>query len=269
MTSHTSSRSAGVPPASVSFALPTYEGPLDLLLQLVRENQVDIYDIPIAEITRQYLERLAAWQSLDLTVAGEYLVMAATLLEIKSRMLLPAPPRDDEADQDPRAELVERLLEYQRYAGVTDDLRRWEDFRSRLFFRNAAVNPDDYILPTEPGSLRGQDLALVLQRMLGEAGTNENQISAIVPRQRFNLRLKMVEVMRAVRRQPQGVAFTELIGSACSLSDIVVTFLAVLELLRSGRARVIQRRPLHDFRVLLRKDDANPTPTEAAQEVEE
>src|SRR5438552_5345747 len=102
-------------PNRPSFKLAAFEGPLDLLLHLIRENRVDIYDIPIAEITQQYLDYLAEWESLDLAVAGEYIVMAATLLEIKSRMLLPKPPAPEEEYEDPRAELVERLLEYQRY----------------------------------------------------------------------------------------------------------------------------------------------------------
>src|SRR5438105_10379546 len=104
--------------SALQFHLPAFDGPLDLLLHLIRENRIDIYDIPIAQITEQYMEYLALWESLDLAVAGEYLVMAATLVEIKSRMLLPKPP-PPEADEhdDPRAELVQRLLEYQRYQG--------------------------------------------------------------------------------------------------------------------------------------------------------
>src|SRR5687767_479554 len=88
------------------FHLPIFEGPLDLLLHLIREHEIDIYDIPIAEITQQYLTYLEAWESMDLTVAGEYLVMAATLIEIKSRMLLPRPPTLEDEVEDPRAELV-------------------------------------------------------------------------------------------------------------------------------------------------------------------
>src|SRR5256885_1964791 len=99
------------PSSALRFKLPVFEGPLDLLLHLIRERQVDIYDIPIAEITQQYLEYLALWESMDLAIAGEYLVIAATLVEIKSRLLLPAPPpaEGEEEAEDPRAELVQRL----------------------------------------------------------------------------------------------------------------------------------------------------------------
>src|SRR5690348_14441413 len=102
----------------VAVHLAVFDGPLDLLLHLIREAKIDIYDIPIAEITAQYLEMLAVIEALDLTIAGEFLVMAATLMEIKSRMLLPrppAPPPDEEEGEDPRAELVQRLLEYEQY----------------------------------------------------------------------------------------------------------------------------------------------------------
>src|SRR5258708_7788961 len=105
-------------PNRPQFRLPAFEGPLDLLLHLIRENKVDIYDIPIAEIARQYMDYLARWEELDLAVAGEYLVIAATLLEIKSRLLLPQPPPpESDEDSDPRAELVQKLLEYQQYQG--------------------------------------------------------------------------------------------------------------------------------------------------------
>src|SRR5688500_6656702 len=119
----------------LQFRLPIFEGPLDLLLNLIREQEIDIYDIPIALITQPYLERLEAWEALDLTVAGEYLVMAATLLEIKSRMLLPKPPAAEMDEEDPRAELVERLLEYQRYQGAVDTLKLWEEARAQIHFR--------------------------------------------------------------------------------------------------------------------------------------
>lgn len=232
------------------FHLPTFEGPLDLLLQLIRENEVDIYDIPIAEITRQYLDRLAEWQALNLTVAGEYLVMAATLLEIKSRMLLPRPPAAEQEEPDPRAELARRLAEYQQYADLVETFRAWEAYRQQLYFRTAADTLDDYVLPVEASSLGAVDLAAALRRLLESAGVpGEQGVSAIVPRQRISLKLKMAEVMRAVRRSPDGVTFNALVEVCSTLGEVVVTFLAVLELLRSGRVVLIQRRPFGQLRV--------------------
>src|SRR5579871_404729 len=158
--------------AALRFKLPVFEGPLDLLLHLIRENQIDIYDIPIAEITQQYLEYLALWESLDLAIAGEYLVIAATLLEIKSRLLLPSPPPADgmEEEEDPRAELVQRLLEYQRYQGTVETLRGWEEMRRQLYFRGALESPDDYLLPTPEGEMSPGALLTALRRLLAAGG---------------------------------------------------------------------------------------------------
>lgn len=237
--------------ASPTFQLPAFEGPLDLLLHLIRENQVDIYDIPIALITQQYLDYLESWQARDLAIAGEYIVMAATLLELKSRMLLPSPPREAEDEEDPRAELVQRLLEYQRYAGSVETLRQWEEYRRGLFFRGATENPDDYVLPMAPGSLRGSDLVAALRRLMESAGIEEAAVSAIVPRRRVSLQMAMVTVLRAVRRNPEGVRFSALFDGPVPISEVVLMFLAVLELLRRGTVQVRQRQPLSDFRLRL------------------
>jgi len=249
-----------------NFTLPTFEGPLDLLLHLIRENRVDIYDIPIALIARQYLDCLEQWQARDLAVAGEYLVMAATLLEMKSRLLLPQPPSEQEDEQDPRAELVRRLLEYQRYTGVVAVLQQWEEYRSGMFFRGAIENPDDYMLPIEPGTLRGPDLVMALRRLMDEAGIVETQVSSIVPRRRVSLQMAMVTILRAVRAAPDGLPFSKLFSGPVEIAEVVLAFLAVLELLRTGRIEVVQRRPVTDFRLRMpdaAKDGANaPQPAE-------
>src|SRR5713226_2018309 len=112
---------------TLAFRLRVFEGPLELLLHLIREAKIDIYDIPIAEVTSQYLETLALLEALDLAVAGEFLVMAATLMEIKSRMLLPRPPAavtEEDEGEDPRAELVQRLLEYEQYKQIAGRFRQ-------------------------------------------------------------------------------------------------------------------------------------------------
>jgi len=231
------------------FVLPTFEGPLDLLLHLIRENRVDIYDIPIALITQQYLERLAEWQARDLAVAGEYLVMAATLLELKSRMLLPQPAGQEAEEEDPRADLVRRLIEYRRYEGVVDALREWEAYRSSLYFRGAFENPDDYMLPTAPGSLRGPDLVAAIRQLMRDVGIEESPVSAIVPRRRVSLRMAMVTILRRVRACPEGIRFTDLFEPPVALAEVVLTFLGMLELLRQGSISVTQRRPMANFRL--------------------
>ncbi len=232
-----------------TFTLPAFEGPLDLLLHLTRRNQIDIYDIPIFEITRQYLEYLAAWEALDLAIAGEYLVMAATLVEIKSRLLLPQPPppEGDEADEDPRAELVEKLLEYQRYRGAVESLQEWEDMRRRIFFRNALEDPDDYRLPVAEGALDADALLKALKRVLAAADVDETPVSAVVPRRRVSLKMRMVEVLRRVRSHPSGLGFDSLFEPPYDLYEIVLTFLALLELLRLGRLSAAQEGPMAEI----------------------
>ena len=163
--------SDGLPPTMPTFRTPAFEGPLDLLLHLIRANEGEIENIPIALITTQYLEYIAQFRELDLTIAGEYLVLAATLIEIKSRMLLPAPPpRDgnDEETEDPRAELIAQLREYQSFKETVETLREWEEWRRQLYFRGAAENIDDYMLPVPEGSANVRQLYDALHRLLTE-----------------------------------------------------------------------------------------------------
>ncbi len=231
--------------------LTAFEGPLDLLLHLIRKNQVDIYDIPIAQIAQQYLDYLALWESLDLTIAGEYIVMAATLLEIKSRMLLPAPPapEGEEEAEDPRAELVQRLLDYQKYQGTVETLREWEEYRRLLYFRAAQENPDDYLLPVEEGALQAAQLLAALRRVLTAAGVDSEPVTAVVPRRRVGLRLKMAEVLKRVRMHPDGIGFDALFTLPCERYEIVLIFLSLLELLRQGRVRVEQAQMLGEITI--------------------
>ncbi|MCS6776723.1 MAG: segregation/condensation protein A [Chloroherpetonaceae bacterium] len=220
----------------------TFEGPLDLLLHLIRINQVDISDIPIAEITAQYLACIAMMEALDLTIAGEYLVVAATLIEIKSRLLLPAPPAPDmETPEDPRAELVARLREYERYRSAVETLRAWEDLRRQLYFRGTFESVDDYILPVAPGQVGPEALCAALRSVLQKAGVDPAPVTTVIPRRRLNLRLKMVELLHRLRQAgTAGLLFDQLFQLPCPRYDIVLTFLALLELIRLGRARAEQ-----------------------------
>lgn len=247
------------PSNALRFHLPVFEGPLDLLLHLIREREIDIYDIPIADIAQQYLDYLALWESLDLAIAGEYLVMAATLLEIKSRLLLPAPPPvEGEEEEDPRAELVQRLLEYQRYQGTVETLRGWEEFRRNLFFRGALENPDDYLLPTPEGEMSASALVAALRRVLASAGVDEAPVTAVVPRRRVSLRMKMAELLRKVRawsaHHPEGMGFENLFELPCYRYDVVLTFLALLELLRHGQIKATQKRPLDEILITMAEE---------------
>lgn len=231
---------------SPQFKVASFEGPLHLLLHLIREHEVDLYDIPIAQITQQYLDYLAQMQSMDLGIAGEYLVMAATLIEIKSRMLLPLPPspEDDLEPVDPRAELVQRLLEYQLFQTPVETLREWEGFRRQLFFRGAIENPDDYLLPTAQGEMHPNSLMEALMRVLSSAGVEDSAVTSVMPKRRVSLKMKMAEVIRRVQSTVGPLGFEELFEMPCYKYEIVLTFLALLELLRLNRLTVNQKNPL-------------------------
>jgi segregation and condensation protein A len=218
--------------------LTVFEGPLDLLLHLIRTHKLDIWDIPIAQITEQYLEYLELMERLDLDVASEFIVMAATLMEIKSRMLLPRPdPVDEEGAEgnDPRAELIERLLEYERFQQVAEQLRELAS-ESRRSFPRAAVEQWEGAVPLV--ELRPADLLEALRRMAPEETTEDPESrhpSLRVRRHAVNLRQRVAEVLRRVQTATGPVAFSSLVyrgGQRISRSEVLVTFLAILELVR-------------------------------------
>lgn len=250
MPAATVSSSYGLPPVTLAH----FEGPLDLLLHLIREHKIDIADIPIAQITDHYLAFLRDMEAMNLTVAGEFLVMAATLLEIKSRMLLPKPPKEGEAEEedgiDPREALVQRLQDYQRYKVFISTLAEWEDARRQLFFRGQADYGDLYQLPVAFGELSSQTLVKALMRVLADAGASpENDVTS-VKRQKLTLRLAMASLWRKVERGgDEGVEFTECFEIPLIRIDIVMIFLALLELLRQGRVSATQDTILGEIRI--------------------
>jgi segregation and condensation protein A len=240
---------------SLAIHLRVFEGPLDLLLHLIREAKIDIYDIPIAEITAQYLGTLAVLEALDLAVAGEFLVMAATLMEIKSRMLLPRPPvalPEEEEGEDPRSELVQRLLEYEQYKQLAERFRALEE-EGRLRFTRSAPPDEGESVPLE--ELRPDDLIRALRRMLASFAEAGPPIASL-QRERINLRLRMRELWARLQDSADPLSFRALFGDGPRPSrlEVIVTFLALLELLRLGRIRVFQSHPLADL--LLSRQEA-------------
>jgi segregation and condensation protein A len=224
--------------------LPVFEGPLDLLLHLIRQNEVDVYDIPIAQVTDQYLEYLALMEALDLEVAGEFLVMAATLLEIKSRMLLPPDPKADNSEEgvDPRTALVERLIEYARFKEAASMFREREAEWRHVFVRGAAEF--DYSEAAPPVVLKditAGDLLIALTRILADVGEGEEEVTSI-QRRKLTVRMKMSEIWRRISNSGQGVLFEDLFIDEQTRSAIVTTFLALLELLRLQRVMVRQNK---------------------------
>jgi segregation and condensation protein A len=222
-----------------SVRLPVFEGPLDLLLHLIRSHKLDICDIPIALVAEQYLQYLALMESLDLDIAGEFLVMAATLMEIKSRMLLPrlAPPTDDEEAGDPRAELVARLLEYERFQQVAEQLRDLAAETNRSFPRSVVEEWEGAVPLVE---LRPADLISALRRITEEEDAEEAARKAPlrVRREAINLRQRMGEILRRILLHDGPLPFSALVtraGRRLARAEVLAAFLAILELLRQGQ----------------------------------
>ncbi len=218
--------------------IENFEGPLDLLLHLIKKNEINIYDIPVALIANQYLEYIEAMKNLNLNVAGDFLVMAATLLQIKSKMLLPPDEavQDEEDGPDPREELVRRLLEYKAYKEAARQLDGQEQLWREMFTREQAapepINPEE--MPLENVSLF--DLVDALQGILDR--NPGKRLIEIIPdnltvRERMNVILELLE-------GKDSVSFVDLFEPASHRMIVIVTFLAMLELIRLRVARVFQ-----------------------------
>lgn len=231
--------------------LPIFQGPLDLLLYLIEREEIDIFDIPIEHITNQYLEYLSQLESLNLEVAGEFLVMAAQLLEIKSRMLLPQPERpqvEEEEAGDPRAELVARLLEYRRYKQVAEELRMRAEIQRFVFSRGTLVN--EGAAPQQPQitleEISAFDLWAAFQNVLNRI---KEPSRGEVVRPRFTVPQKIAAIAARLRWAQDGIRFEELFEESASRLELVVTFLALLELIRLRRVRVAQEQLFGEIRV--------------------
>jgi segregation and condensation protein A len=213
--------------------LPVFEGPLDLLLHLIRQNEMEITDIPIAQVSAQYLEYLELMRSLDLDIAGEYLLMAATLALIKSRMLLPPDEEDEAAEEaDPRDELVARLLEYQRYKEVAEQLGRRRLLGRDVFAAQGAESK--LTAGVELGAEVGVfELLDALRKLLEEASQRETTHE--VEKETITVRQCMLDVMAALEGE-ESIEFAGLFrrgqGAPVSRALVVATFLAILELVR-------------------------------------
>lgn len=233
--------------------LDQFEGPLDLLLHLIKQQQLDIYDIPIARVTDQYLAFMRTGKHLDLAMAGEYIIMAATLIEIKSAYLLPKPALpEEEPGPDPRQELVRRLLEYEKFKEVAELLRTNEDERQFLLPRTAGVDPDD--LPAVASDdVSPMDLLKGLKRVLDRIGQGIVKVTTL-PRQRITLRMKMAEMVRRVREHGPRMPFVQFFVHHQDRTSVVVAFLALLELVRIGKLKARQPKTMGEIYISEREE---------------
>lgn len=219
--------------------LEIFEGPLDLLLHLIRRNQVDIYDIPIATITDQYLDYLNIMKTLNLDVAGEFLLMASTLLHIKSKMLLPSPPEEEEEEEteDPRAELVNRLLEYQKYKEAATRLHERDILDRDIFVPGKQAEESGERELVEVGVF---GLIEALRDVFNRASL---EAAYDITLDRITIEERIVEVLEIVRSERGRFLFSSLFSSASTKQDIITTFLALLELIKMRMIKIYQRGP--------------------------
>lgn len=248
-----------IPDNDFAIRLPTFEGPMDLLLYLIRRSEVDIYDIPIERVTEQYIESLGSMETLDLEVAGEFFVMAATLMYIKSRMLLPKKEQGsnedvEEEDIDPRWELVQQLLEYRKFKEAAEDIRKLilssNDLISRIGPVDALAAVERPLKPVDRVDL-WNTFNSVLRRLaerIDEGQINAEQITVADRMELVLLRIK----------QKDNFLFSELFESSTTITTIVATFLAVLELTRLDKITLKQDRAFADIRCI-RVETHDPT----------
>lgn len=237
--------------------LQVFEGPLDLLLHLIEKNKIDIYDIPIVEITNQYMEYIEAMQKEDLNIMSEFLVMAATLLDIKCRMLLPKEVNEEGEEEDPRQELVEQLLEYKMYKFMSYELKDRELDGDRVMYKSATI-PDEvkgYVPPVNLDELLG-DLTLVqLNRIFKEVmKRQESKVDPVrskfgkIEKEEVTLPNKLDYVTKYARSHRK-FGFRALLKKQSSKVQVVVTFLAILQLMKEGVIFIEQDQPFDEIMI--------------------
>jgi len=240
-----------IPPQALEIFLEAFEGPLDLLLYLIRRQNVNILDIPIAEITRQYMQYIELMQELQLELAGEYLVMAATLAEIKSRMLLPRPAEPGSEEQDPRAELVRRLQEYERFKRAAADLDQLPRLDRDVWI--ASVQRLERPPPRALPQVTLQEMLVAFKEVAARASLYAHHH---VQREALSVRERMSNVL-ATLHQDAFVPFVQLFRTDEGRAGLTVTFIAILELVREGLIEVLQAEPYGPLHV--RAAGAPPT----------
>ena len=250
---------------SISYKLEQFEGPLDLLLHPIEKNKVSIYDIPIAEITDQYLEYVSQMEREDLNVVSEFLVMAATLLDIKSRMLLPAEVNEEGEEEDPRAELVERLLEYKMYKYMAFELKDRELDAEKVFYKNPTIPKEvaRYEPPVDLDKLLDGLTLAKLQRIFESVmKRREDKVDPIrsnfgtIRQEPVSLEEKITSVMDYARKHRR-FSFRAMLERQGDKLEVVVTFLAVLELMKIGKIHLTQEHLFDDMEIETLEEEGN------------
>ena len=235
--------------------LQVFEGPLDLLLHLIDKNKIDIYDIPIVEITNQYMEYIRAMEKEDLNVMSEFLLMAATLLDIKCRMLLPKEINEEGQEEDPRQELVEQLLQYKMYKYIAYELRDRQVEGERAIYREPDIPEEvqEYVEPVNLEELLGDLTLAKLNRIFRDVMRRQDEkIDPIrsgfgkIEKEEVSLPEKL-DYVEEYAVNHSVFSFRQLLKKQGSKVQLVVTFLAVLELMKTGKIKIEQKQPFDDI----------------------
>jgi segregation and condensation protein A len=229
--------------------LEKFEGPLDLLLYLIKKEEIDIYDIPIAQITEQYIQYIEFMKVLDLDGIGDFLVMAATLLQIKSRMLLPPDPSEVEPQEDPRTELVRRLEEYQRIKEAAEELRVRAEQRQDLFPRRVDVEAVAGLKDESREVYFEANLFDLITALTAAMANKPEHASYEVAREEYTVEEKVHAILHMLVDRPS-VRLQELFDSARNKIEVIVTFMAVLELCKMKEVVVAQKRLFADIELI-------------------
>lgn len=237
--------------------LQVFEGPLDLLLHLIDKNKVNIYDIPIVEITSQYMEYIAEMKRRDLNVLSEFLVMAATLIDIKSKMLLPSDPESEEEEEDPRAELVQQLLEYKMYKCMAYELKDRQLDAQRTMFKEPTI-PDEVLAYQEPVDIDElvSDVTLaklndIFQSIMKKQTEKIDPVRSKfgkIEKEEVSLEDKMAYLSEYAKTHAR-FSFRGLLEAQSSKVNIIVTFLAILELMKMGEISISQEKIFDDIKI--------------------
>lgn len=228
-----------------TFRLEGFEGPLDLLLHLIQKNELDIFNIPIALITEQYLEYLQLMKVLNLDVAGEYLLMASTLLHIKSKMLLPKSSEREEEEEDPREELIRRLLEYQKYKQAGGELEKRPMLDRDVFIRLMPAEPEE-VPEEERIEVNLLELLEAFRQVLERVKTET--VHEVILEQ-LSVEDKIQEILMLLERENRSLTFHRLFPEQASRRVVIITLLAILELVKMKRIRIFQLAPFETIRV--------------------
>ncbi len=241
----------------ITVRLQVFEGPLDLLLHLLDKNKVNIYDIPIVEITAQYMEYIAEMKRQDLDVLSEFLVMAATLIDIKSKMLLPSDPDSEEEEEDPRAELVQQLLEYKMYKCMAYELKDRQMDAQRVMFKEPTI-PDEVLAYEEPVNVAElvSDVTLAKLNEIFKSIMKKQKDKIDPLRSKFG-KIQKEEVsledkiaqLQEYAKEHKHFSFRSLLEAQSGKVEIIVTFLAILELMKMGKIFISQEHIFDDIKI--------------------